>query len=46
MLWRTLWTVEPVFSSAVVRSNETDVRSALATYSKHPEWIEPIFMTT
>lgn len=41
----TLWTIEPVFSSAEVRNNETDVRSTLATYCKHREWIEPISIT-
>ena len=32
-----LWTMQPVFSSAVVRSNENDVRSTLATSFKYLE---------
>ena len=41
----TLWTIEPVFSSVVVRNNEKDVRFTLTTYFKYLEWIEPMSMT-
>lgn len=41
----TLWTIEPVVSSTVVRDNSIDVRSALTNYSSDLEWIEPMSMT-
>lgn len=40
----TLWTIEPVISSVLVKGNGTDCASALATYESELQCIEPMSM--
>ncbi|OAP53857.1 hypothetical protein AYL99_11879 [Fonsecaea erecta] len=42
----TLWTIEPVVSSTIIRGNSIDVSFAHDTYSAELECIEPMSMTT
>lgn len=42
----TMWTLEPVVSSTVIRGNSVNVRSANDTFSSELEWTEPMSMTT
>ncbi|KAK2591301.1 hypothetical protein QQS21_011019 [Conoideocrella luteorostrata] len=42
----TMWTIEPVVSSTVIRGNSINVRHANETYASDLERIEPMSMTT
>lgn len=42
----TVWTIEPVVSSTVIRGNSINVRLANDIFSEDIEWIEPMSMTT
>lgn len=42
----TMWTVEPVVSSTVIRGNSINIRSAYKDFYKELDWIKPMSMTT